>query len=281
MIDINLLGKKPNKAPKPKLNMDYNPKTVTIFGLLIVIVGIYYIFQDELLGLFIAKPVTYQPISVPETTVQTPPETTITQPVQDPVVEEPEVTWDYNLSMNHIETFIALNSIIPEKVDYNVISVSGDRIIAEITTNLLSNSSDFKNNLRESLPNYDFNFKENGSRLDIWGTIKANAGLSDMNLSSDFTSPAVVLQSISDLSTQYKIRIQARDLSAELSRNNLTVIPGWIKFTGLEDKLLEFLSEIHSKGYSINVTRISGSSLNRSAGQNSRVNLSFQYELIY
>jgi len=288
MIDINLLGKKQKKSGgMPKVNLSDiqkpNPKLTASLAVVVVVFAVYWFFGDTILTM-INPPDQYDPISftpppdTARTVEQTPADT-----AQTVIDEEPEasrVTWDYKKSMLHIQSYIELTSLIPENAEYNVISVSGDRIVTEIEKSSIPDVNAYQSQIRQSLSFYDFTFREGNGKLYTWGTLKSDHQFSPESPSGDYVSPESVLSAINDLATRNRIRIRARNISPEFQRNSNTVIPGWIKFNGGEDDILEFLSQIHDMGLSINITRISGTSVGRSGNNNASVHLNFQYELI-
>ncbi len=293
MIDINLLGKKQSKSGGiPKLSMPDvqkpNPKLTASLAVVVVVFAVYWFLGDTIISI-INPPVQYEPISYtppPDTTStieQTPidtPETAVQEQPVEPDPVETSVTWDYNKSMLHLMTYIELTSLVPGRTEYNVISVSGDRIITEIEKSNIPDVSAYQSQVRQNLSFYDFTFREGGSKLYIWGTLKSGQMTSSESPSQDYLSPESVLSAINDLAARNRIRIRARNISSEFQRNSNTVIPGWIKFNGNEKDILEFLNQIHDMGLSINITRISGTSVGRSGSENAPVNLNFQYELI-
>ncbi|MCP4723767.1 MAG: hypothetical protein GY863_01960 [bacterium] len=289
MIDINLLGKK-KSGGMPKIGVPNiqkpNPKLTASLAVVVVVFAVYWFFGDTILSI-INPPAQYEPITFtpPTDTVRTAEQTTVdtAQTVVDEQPEEPEasrVTWDYKKSMLHIQSYIELTSLIPENAEYNVISVSGDRIITEIEKSSIPDVNAFQSQIRQSLSFYDFTFTEGDGKQYTWGTLKSDHQFSPENPSGDYVSPESVLSAINDLAARNRIRIRARNISPEFQRNSSTIIPGWIKFSGGEDDILEFLSQFHDMGLSINITKISGTSVGRSGNSNASVHLNFQYELI-
>jgi len=289
MIDINLAGRVKKTREKVRTERQPpNPKLMIALGCVGVFALIFYLYGDSILGFFISQPEIrpIQAVSKPVEQTQAAPDT---QQVEQPPVEQPEETieesppppnWDYGRSMLHISTYVKITRSIPATIDYNVITVTGDRIIAELHTGGDMQFENIQSAINEQLSNYSFSYKSETNDLQVWGQLNAGFNVPDKSPQSKYRSAEANVDALNSLAKEHKVSLNAQDLTGPITRGNLTILPGWIKFQGTEADILAFLERLQEEGVSLNILRITGSPGpgRKQAGRN--VQLFFQFELI-
>ena len=169
---------------------------------------------------------------------------------------------------------------LPPNVNYNILSVRRNSIISEIETENDTQMFDTETAVRRGLPVYSFNFIPKDRLLQAFSSAqKPDAELPEVTPSKEYATPEANRNAINSLSKQYKLTIKEQTEAAPTERGNLMFIPVWIKFSGTEANILQFLNDIKEKGLSINITKISGLSKNRSKS-NEVSELNFNFEII-
>lgn len=290
MIDINLAGKL--KKSREKVTIERkppNPRMMIILGSVMILSLAFFFFGDALLGMFIPEP-EFKPISIQRPPVQQPaPAVQDTQVAEQPEVipepvEEtpaPEVDWDYGISMQHLSAYVQFTRTLPQHIDYKVITVSGDRIIAELVSGTGSQDiSGVRQEIDSSLPMYNFTYTPGSSDLQVWGNLKADAGLPGGSPGADYAQAEANVDGLSSLAKEHNISFRAQDLTGPIARGGNTVLPGWIKLQGTEANMARYLERLNQERMSLNILRITGSpgSGNRNDGR--IVQVYFQFELI-
>jgi len=308
MIDINLLGEK--QKPKPEITpiettTPYRAKAERrpgrIFSLkmiFLVVIAIVILlsvrrYREDILQygkdlVAYVKTLTEEkpePETVPEAEIITEPEIEQTQPVEQPKPEEQEpepaaiVAWDYGRSIKHINAYTAMVRSLSQNADYNLISVSRNGIIAEIETVSETQMVEIQNAIKSTFSEYSLEFMTKGMLLRVWGTLKSGTELPEISPSEEYATPEANRNAINSLSKQHKLTIKEQGEAAQTERENVLRLPVWIKLSGKETDILKFLNDIKEKGLSINITKISGQSKNRSE-INEASELNFDFEII-
>jgi len=316
MIDINLLGEKqkakpeitPIETPALRAKAERPGRTGRIFSLKTIL--LFFIAVAILLSAWRYKDilhygndiVTYvktlieeqlEPVSGPELETEpvTEPETEQPPPVEQPKPEEPETVeepvaepaatavWDYGRSIEHINSYTAMVRSLPQNADYNVISVSRNSITAEIEAVNEAQMVEIQNAIASAFPVYSLEFITKGMVLRVWGTLKPGTELPEVSSSEEYATPEANRNAINSLSKQHKLTIKEQGEATQTERENVLLLPGWMKFSGKEADVLKFLDGIKEKGLSINITKISGQSKNRSESNESS-ELNFDFEII-
>ena len=291
MIDINLLGKqgqaKAKPVKKPREGPLVPPKLLLIL-LGVSVVALFAFFYEDILN-FILPDEETPVLTIEETaavaidTSQTPSDT-ITTPVEIPVVVSeplpaPDMPFDYALSMEHVSVFTSLVRSIPAGVKYNLISIRGNTIIAEIAAENDENMFEIQTSVTGSLNNYDFDAQPVNNLLQLWGTFKPGASRDEISPSSDLSTPESVLGALNTSSREHNITVQGPGDTNVTTRDNIQILPVRIKYSGSENNILGFLDDIREKRIPINITKISGE--NRNRGQSNAVTvLNFHFEII-
>jgi len=296
MIDINLARKIKEKKPKPSKRTPPNPKLIIVLSSICILFIIFYVFGDAIVGLFIPKP-SFQPISqITQQQVQPPVDT---PQVEQPVVEEqpPEeenlpieetettepvtaVSWNYSQSSLHFTAYIAFTEALPENLDYKVITVSGDRIIAELETTANTQLSRIQSSITNQLPMYSFSFTPNGTNLQVWGSLKSRQDYTGTAPDIKYADAEANVDALNAIAKTHNITLEAQNLTGPIIRDNLTVFPGWIKFYGSESSMLAFLTQLKNEKLSLNIVRIVSSYSGKRQLKNQKIQLFFQFELI-
>lgn len=287
MIDINLLGKQPKSKPvkAPREGPLIPPKVLMMLPIVIVL-ALFAFFYQTIIDLIMpgsepAVPITFeQPI--PGDTIQTTIDT-VAPPVENPVVVSepaaPDMPFDFALSMEHISVFTSFVRSIPVGVKYNLVSIRGNGIIAEIVSDNDESMFDIQIAITGSLNNYDFDAEPVNNLLQLWGTFKSGASRTETSPSPELTTPESVLGALNSSSREHNITVQGPGNTNATTRDNLQILPVWIKYSGSEDNILNFLDDIRQKRIPINITKISGE--NRNRGQSNAVTiLNFHFEIV-
>ncbi|MCH7783011.1 hypothetical protein IID62_08075 [candidate division KSB1 bacterium] len=286
MIDINLLGKQLKAKPvkKPRDGPLVPPKLLLIL-LGVSVVALFAFFYEDILNFILPDeepPVLTTEESAPVTidTSQTPSDTVTS--VEIPVVvtpPAPDMPFDYALSMEHVSVFTSFVRSIPAGVKYNLISIRGNTIIAEIAAENDENMFEIQTSVTGSLNNYDFDAQPVNNLLQLWGTFKPGASRDEISPSSGLSTPESVLGALNTSSREHNITVQGPGDTNVTTRDNIQILPVRIKYSGSENNILEFLDDIREKRIPINITKISGE--NRNRGQSNAVTvLNFHFEII-
>ena len=292
MIDINLLGKiqksKPEKASSTG-GLD-RTKAGIIGGGAVLLLGLFWIFGDALIGMFYssAPPGTSTQQARLDSLNSVLAERSLaseSEPEPEPAVEEEpdpspiSLPWDYPLSMAYIDAFTTFVQTLPATADYYVIVVGKSGIIAEL---IVANESEFfelQSAISGALPGYTFEFRPSESILQVWGNRKADVPLFESSPSPDFLTPEANLSALTTISRENSVTIKERGRTTNIVRNNVSLLPIRIKIQGSENNILRYLNSISDKRLNLNITKISGSGLNRNRGNNSSV-LNFHFEIL-
>jgi hypothetical protein len=288
MIDINLLGKIQKLKPEKTSSTGGSNRTKIgiLGGVAVLLMGLFWIFGDALVGMFYST-------EPPGTSIQQARLDSLNRvlterrlaPEPEPAVEEvPEPSpvsssWDYRLSMAHIDAFTTFVQTLPITSDYNVIVVGKSGIIAELTVANEAEFFELQSAISGALLEYTFDFRPSGYILQVWGNRKADVPFSDVSPSPDFLTPEANLSALTTISQENSITIKERGKTSSINRNNVSLLPIRIKIQGAENNILRYLNSISNKRLNLNITKISGSGLNRSQGNNSSV-LNFHFELL-
>lgn len=284
MIDINLLGKQPKakRVKAPREGPLIPPKVLMMLPIVIVL-ALFGFFYQTIIDFVMPEETppaltTELPAVVVIDTPQTPVDT-VTTPVvvSDPAV--PGMPFDYAMSMEHVSVFTSFVRSIPAGIQYNLISVRGNGIIAEIISNSDASMFDVQTAITGSLNNYDFDAQPVNNLLQLWGTFKPGASRNAISPSADLSTPESVLGALNTSSREHNITVQGPGDTNATTRDNLQILPVWIKYSGSEDNILDFLDDIKAKKIPINITKISGE--NRNRGQANAVTvLNFHFEIV-
>jgi len=296
MIDINLLGKKkakPEKAPGTRKQSIRKLIIYLIFAA--VVVYAFYKYSDSLLSLVYKTPPTPMPFSVIDTTrkpVTTPPPDTqkvvtqprvlgAEQPAKPPRISGTAPSSEYSKSIEQISAFTTFVNTVKDTIDITLLSVSDGHITAEI---IIGNKqiNEIKNSIAKSLLNYQFDFipRTRDGILQIFGTVKADSlrVLGAASPSGEYTSADAIITAINTIAKNHTVKIPVRSKTKAISREGISVLPVYIKLSGTEKNLLNFLQEIQTKGLPLTITKISGKSVNRSQSTTATV-LYFEFEI--
>ncbi|MFC1557270.1 hypothetical protein ACFL5L_04735 [candidate division KSB1 bacterium] len=280
MIDINLAGKREKPKEKPvKERKPPDKKLIIRLGLAAALVVVLYFYWDGIIGLFIPTPeipmpVTQSAITEPGT-IQSEPAT------ETPPPETAPAAWDYARSMRHIDAYIALTRVLSGNFDYRVITVSGDRIIAEIEMKGSAQFSQAESAINQNLPMYSFSYIRGDTLLQVWGDLKPDSEPEAAAPSRDYAQAEANVDALSTFAQQHNITFREQDLTDPHMRNNMNIMPGWIKLQGTESNIITFLSSVQEEGLSLNIQTITGSPGQNGGPAAETVQLFFQFELIF
>ena len=296
MIDINLLGKKPKtKLEGPSILSQLGRTKIGIYvGSAVLFLGLYWIFGDTIVGMMYTTPTptinTHQARLdslkrvLAERQLATQQEQPITQtpepePVQEPEPEPVVLPWDYGLSITQIEAFTTLIHALPKTTDYNIIVISRNGIVAELIEIDADVLVGLQSTILNALPDYTFDFRPTESTLQIWGNRKNNVIMSDISPSADYSTPDANLSALNVISQESNVTISERGNTVPTVRNNISLLPIWIKLQGTETNILRYLDSIREKRLNLNITKISSSGLHRDQNGESSV-LNFHFEIL-
>lgn len=309
MIDINLFGKKqkaepeitPIKTPALRAKAERPGRTGRIFSLktiLLLVIAVAILlsvwrYREDIVryGKDIVAYVKTLIEEQPEPVVQEP-ETEQPPPVEqlkpgvpetgEEPAAEPAATavWDYGRSIEHINAYTAMVGLLPPNADYNIIAVCRNSIVSEIETVDDTQMFDIETAIRRNLPMYSFNFMPKGRLLQVFsGTLKPDTELPEVTPSEEYSTPEANRNAINSLLKLHKLTIEEQSEATPNERENVLFLPVWMKFSGKEADILKFLTDIKEKGLSINITKISGQSKNRSES-NETAGLNFDFDII-
>ncbi len=294
MIDINLLGEKPKTKPEGlSILSQLSRKKVGIYGgSTVLLLGLFLIFGDTIVGMMYTSPAPAVDTQqarldslkrvLAERQLATQQEQPIIQepePVQEPEPETVVFPWDYGLSITHIEVFTTLIYALPQTTDYNVIVISRNGIVAELIEIDADVLVELQSTISNALPDYTFDFRSTESTLQIWGNRKNDMNMTDVSPSPDYSTPDANLSALNAISQESNVTISERGNAVPTVRNNISLLPIWIKLQGTETNILHYLGSILEKRLNLNITKISSSGLHRILnGESSALN--FQFEIL-
>ncbi len=296
MIDINLLGKKPKTKPEgPSILSQLSRTKAGIFGgSAVLLLGLFWIFGDTIVGMMYTSPapsVNTQQARLdslkralaerPLATQQEQPIIQEPEPVQEPEPKPVELPWDYGLSITHIEAFTTLIHALPQTTDYNIIVISRNGIVAELIEVDADVLVELQSTISNALPGYTFDFRPMESTLQIWGNRKNDMSMTDVSPSPDYSysTPDANLSALNAISQESNVTISERGNTVPTVRDNISLLPIWIKLQGTETNILRYLDSIRTKRLNLNITKISSSGLHRNLNGESSV-LNFHFEIL-
>jgi len=290
MIDINLLRSAQKSRPGTPASRK-KPLTLGLFFILACVAAlaaVFIMYGDIFIDTLMPEQQEEIQSStvVPEQTPAQKPESRKEQAESLPrqpaaAGEKPRrPAWNYSLSMLHIDTYRTLTHVLSETASYDLITVSGDRIVAEIETGGGAPSAALQNVLKQRLPAYSFSYSPKGGSLQIWGTRKPEREIPVKSVDSKSADVKTQTAALYSLIKKRQVSVITRAITGPVSRNDMSVYSGRVKLSGSESRILRFLQDLQAEGLSINILKISGTAAAGESRNNPAVQLFMLFEII-
>lgn len=308
MIDINLLGKtrKPGQADAHERPRFPNLRLMIVLGGIIIITGFLTVnygkravnYGESVYNKLFSEE---DPAVLTGTQSQTPEDedsTGITQTAPDidttgdsekttggeaPVNTggtESRLSWNYNRSMLLIDTYLAFSESLPDDVIYNIITVRGNGLAAEIYESGNLGFTSEQGALRTNLPLFSFSFSRKDEVIQIWGELIPGAEIPVKPDPGYAGSAETILANIEKTAAEGNITVNSKSLNGPFERGETSIYSGQLKLTGGYAEMLDFLNELQNKRLAINFQKITGSPGDETVTKSPTMNLYIQFEII-